>query len=93
MRLDGGGRTVASAPELAARALELANRCIDSSRDELLELAGDDREAVTAATQILRGMNTDRPEIERTSEHFAFALLSSVFSAQRRRMEDDSPSG
>jgi hypothetical protein len=51
--------------------------------DELYEVAGEDPDLVTRASQIVRAHRSRAPETDRQVEHLAFILLTSVFTRMR----------
>ena len=86
---------MATGQSLAARALQLAQECINSFGTELVDLAEGDIEALVTASRIIRSSQTRSPESERTAEHIAFALLTRAFFAvaQERREASGLPPG
>jgi hypothetical protein len=58
----------------------LADTCIDRCARELRDLAQGDRDVLVAASEIVRKRRADSPERRRYTEHFAFTLLSAVFT-------------
>ncbi len=78
-------RRVASAQELAADALAVANAFLEEQRDRLLERTEGDIHLLVEAARILRDEAGGGSSLEHSSEHLAFALLTAAFGAGRTR--------
>ncbi len=79
---------MASAQQLADRALVIARQCLDAHRGELLILAEGDSDLVRLAAARVRSMNIQRPETDRTAEHLAFSLLTAAFADVIHQRDD-----
>ena len=68
-----------SARELADTAMELAREFLEHTHEPLLEMAQGDVSALHEAAQLVRTTRPNSPELTRSVEHMAFALLTQAF--------------
>ncbi len=75
---------MATASEIADRALELAAGFLDGSSSEIADLAGDDGKVLYDAAQIVRGRAEGGPHSAHSAEHLAFSLITAAHEQLRR---------
>lgn len=76
---------MASASEIADRALELAAAFLDGSREEIAALAGEDTDVLYEAAQLVRTRATVGPHTAHSPEHLAFSLITAAHELLRER--------
>lgn len=76
---------MASAHELAADALAVANAFLAEQRDRLLERTEGDLDLLVEAARILREEAAGGSSLQHSGEHLAFALLTAAFEAGRTK--------
>ncbi len=74
---------MASAQELAADALAVANAFLAEQRDRLLERTEGNLDLLVEAARILRDEAGSGSSLEHSGEHLAFSLLTAAFEAGR----------
>lgn len=70
---------MSNAQYLAARATELAHRCLEDCTGDLVARSAGDHEAIIHAAFILRLGDLDEHGAERLVDHLALTLLSATF--------------
>jgi hypothetical protein len=70
---------MSKAQYLAARALDLADQCLENCTDDLVARSAGDHEAIIHAGYILRLGDPDEPGAERLVDQLALTLLSATF--------------
>ena len=76
---------MATAEELAERALQLAERFLSGSVDEIEALAGTDPQVLYDASQVVRSRAEGGPHAAHSAEHLAFSLLTAAHERIRLR--------
>lgn len=74
---------MASASEIADRALMLAERFLEESRDELSGMASGDHNVLYEAAQIVRGRADHGRYAAHSAEHLAFSLITAAHDRLR----------
>ena len=69
------------ARNLAARAMDLANQCLEDCTRDLVAVSAGDHEALIAAGHIVQVGNPDEHGAGRLVEQLALTLLSATFDA------------
>lgn len=74
---------MASAQELAADALAVANEFLAEQQDRLLGRTDGNLDLLVEAARILRAEAAGGSTLEHSAEHLAFSLLTAAFKAGR----------
>ncbi len=76
---------MASASEIADRAMALAEGFLSGSRDELAGMASDDGSVLYDASQLVRGRANSGAPTAHSAEHLAFSLITAAHELIRTR--------
>ena len=74
---------MASASDIADRALELAARFLEESRDDLAGMSGGDHDVLFRAAQLVRERADKGRHVVHSAEHLAFSLITAAHEQLR----------